>query len=60
MGQYGNIKKVIVKTEGNRDSNSVGVYISFSHPQEASIAILVTSEEFFEFHKEKPPKKAIF
>lgn len=41
MGQYGNIKKIVIKTEGNRDSNSMGVYISFSQPQEASIAIIV-------------------
>jgi len=31
----------VIKTEGNRDSNSMGVYISFSQPQEASIAIIV-------------------
>lgn len=44
MGQYGSIQKIIVKTEGNRDSSSVGVYVSFSSPNEASIAILVHND----------------
>jgi hypothetical protein len=39
MGQYGTIKKVIVNVK-HKDSN-LGVYISYSHPCEASIAILV-------------------
>lgn len=46
MGQYGNIKKIMIKPEvhhaGSKTGNSLGVYVSFSSPCEASIAILVT------------------
>ncbi|EAR98337.4 RNA recognition motif protein, putative (macronuclear) [Tetrahymena thermophila SB210] len=56
MGQYGNVKKVILKQEGNRDQNSVGVYVSYSSPNEASIAILALDQ----FELDSKPLRAFY
>ncbi|KAL4478358.1 hypothetical protein ABPG72_009594 [Tetrahymena utriculariae] len=56
MGQYGNVKKVILKQEGNKDLNSVGVYVSYSSPNEASIAILALDQ----FELDSKPLRAFY
>ncbi|KAL4452918.1 hypothetical protein ABPG74_002483 [Tetrahymena malaccensis] len=56
MGQYGNVKKVILKQEGNKDQNSIGVYVSYSSPNEASIAILALDQ----FELDSKPLRAFY